>query len=172
MSTDIYIFHKNRVQTVILRSWKCSYLHWHKNYNIKRKFMISSPVANLMHHPLLLRNCANVICERPRTIPQLTSAESNMKFWGIEERAKHCFKNRMDYSRSCLIKHIIFFIFLSRKCYWIGVQICCYSRGWGSMVPQQKGIGWNSTYQGWKPSRYAYVLQHCKDFKCFQKGWR
>ena len=28
------------------------YSNWFKNYNIKRKFMIFSPVANLMHHPL------------------------------------------------------------------------------------------------------------------------
>ena len=52
MNNDIYIFHKTKVQTVILRCWKCSYLHWHKSYNIKRKFMIFSPVANFMHHPL------------------------------------------------------------------------------------------------------------------------
>ena len=26
MNTDIYIFHKKKVQTVILRCWKCSYL--------------------------------------------------------------------------------------------------------------------------------------------------
>ena len=40
------------VQTVILRCCKCSYLHWYKSYNMKCKFMIFSPVANLMHHPL------------------------------------------------------------------------------------------------------------------------
>ena len=52
MNTVIYIFHKNKVQKVILRCWKCTYLHWHKSYDIKRKFMIFSPVTNLMHHPL------------------------------------------------------------------------------------------------------------------------
>ena len=31
---------------------QCSYSNWLKNYDLKRKFMIFSPVANLMHHPL------------------------------------------------------------------------------------------------------------------------
>jgi hypothetical protein len=52
MNTDYYIFSKNKVQSVIVRCWNYSYLHWHKSCNIKRKFMIFSPVANLMHHPL------------------------------------------------------------------------------------------------------------------------
>ena len=29
-----------------------SYFDWLKNYNLKLKFLIFSPVANLMHHPL------------------------------------------------------------------------------------------------------------------------
>ena len=31
---------------------KCSYFDWLKNYDLKCKFMIFSPVANLMHHLL------------------------------------------------------------------------------------------------------------------------
>ena len=33
----IYIFHKNKIQAAILSCWKCSYLHWHKSYNIECK---------------------------------------------------------------------------------------------------------------------------------------
>jgi hypothetical protein len=54
MNTVPYLFYKNKVQMVILRCWKCLYLHWHKSYNIKHKFMTFSPVENLMHHPLHL----------------------------------------------------------------------------------------------------------------------
>ena len=32
--------------------YQCSYLNWLKNYNLKHKFMLFSPVQNLMHHPL------------------------------------------------------------------------------------------------------------------------
>ena len=32
--------------------YQCSCFNWLKNYNLKCKFMIFSPVANLMHHPL------------------------------------------------------------------------------------------------------------------------
>jgi hypothetical protein len=32
--------------------YQFSYFDWLKNYNLKHKFMIFSPVANLMHHPL------------------------------------------------------------------------------------------------------------------------
>ena len=52
MNTDIYIIHKNRVAAIILRCWKCWHLHLYKSYNIKRKFIIFSQVANLIHHPL------------------------------------------------------------------------------------------------------------------------
>jgi hypothetical protein len=32
--------------------YQCSYFDWLENWDLKRKFMIFSPVANLMHHPL------------------------------------------------------------------------------------------------------------------------
>ena len=47
----LYFSQKN-VQPFIFRCWKCWYLRRLKSYDIKRKFMIISKVANLMHHPL------------------------------------------------------------------------------------------------------------------------
>ena len=45
---------KDRLNLIFVKDIKfqCSYLDWLKNYNLKLKFMIFSPVANLMHHSL------------------------------------------------------------------------------------------------------------------------
>ena len=32
--------------------YQCSYFDWLKNYDLKGKFIIFNPIANLMHHPL------------------------------------------------------------------------------------------------------------------------
>ena len=34
-----------------INKYQCSYFNWLQRCDLKRKFMISSPVANLMHHP-------------------------------------------------------------------------------------------------------------------------